>query len=143
MSVGRDTHTADAATAPCPLCEREHPDVRRAGEHGCRLGRILDDRQAGRLRRRLEGEARLHGNLVRRRETAQQLAELEVIEDSTCLLVVVACPARAVELELDRDVANDRHHPLAEPNLVCVRLQCGFEPAVGQLIDALQQGVHG
>ncbi len=136
---------ADAASprsAAGALREGEDPDVSRAAHEARRLGRVVDDPQSIGPRRRLKGQGWLHGHLVWRREPAQELAELEAVENCPHLVVVVASPARALEVELDRDVADDRDHPLAEPNLVGVLLEVVLEPALGQLIDPLQNGLH-
>ena len=139
----RHADAEDPAAAAGAFREREDPDVLRAVEQACGFGRILDDPEAGRLRRGLEGEARLDGYLVRRRETAQELAKLEPVEHPPRTLVVVARPARTLELQLDGHVANDRHHPLAEPYFVGVGLERGLQPAFGKLVHPLQEGFDG
>ena len=111
----------------------------RTVEQRCRLGRVFDDVQARRLRRRLEGEARLNRHLVRRREAAQKLAELEVVEDAPRAVVVVAGPARLLELELHRHVAHDGDHPLAQAHPVGVGFQRSLQPALRQLVHTFEQ----
>ena len=114
----------------------------RAVEKARRLCRLFDDLQPRRLGRGLECEARLHRHLVGGREAAQQLPELEPVEDVAHVVVVEAGPARAFELELHRHVAHDGDHPLAQPDLVGARLDRRLEPALRQLVNTLQQRLH-
>ncbi len=93
------------------------------------------------MRGRLERKAGLDGHLVGWRKAREQLAELEVVEDAARLVVVVARPACPLELQIDRHVADDRDHPLAEPDLVGMGVERGLEPALGQLVDSLEQGL--
>src|SRR2546429_405428 len=106
------------AAGPGAFGELEHPGLAGAVKQAAGFGGILDDPEAGRRGGGLEGEARLDGYLVRRGETAQELAKLEPVEHPPRTLVVVARPARTLELQLDRHVANDRHHPPAQPDFV-------------------------
>ncbi len=142
MARSRNAQAAYPAAPPGAFGEREHTDVLRSIEQARGLGRILDDAEAAGLRGRLEGEARLDRHLVGRGKAGQQLTELEVIEDAPRLVVVVSRPPRPLELQVDRHLANDRHHPLAQPDLVRVGDKRGLEPAFGQLADPLQERLH-
>ena len=136
----RDAKAENPAAPTAAFGEREYSDILRAVEQAGRLRRIVDDLQSRRLRRRFEGKAGLNRDLVRGWESGEQLPELELVKDPPGPLIVVARPARLLEVELDRHVADDGHHPLAQPDLVDVRLECGFQPALGQLVDTLEQG---
>ena len=114
----------------------------RAVEKARRLCRLFDDLQPRRLGRGLECEARLHRHLVGGREAAQQLPELEPVEDVAHVVVVEAGPARGLELELHGHVADDGDHPLAQPDLVGVGLDRRLQPAFWQLVHPLQQRLH-
>src|SRR5207253_7766433 len=94
------------------LREGEYAGVWRPVEQARGFGRVLDDRQAGRRGRRLEREARLHRDLVGWRKPAEQLAELEVVENPPGSLVVVTRPARLLQLERDGHVPDDGDHAL-------------------------------
>ena len=141
VTTGGHSKSACARTTTRRLGEREHADIRRTGDEACRFDRVIDDLHAARARRGLKGERRLHRHLVRRREAAQQLAELEAVEHRAHPVVVVASPSRALQVEVDRDVADDRDHALAQADLVGMLLKRLLEAAFGQLIDPLEDGL--
>ena len=142
VTPGGHAQATGARAAACRLGECEHAHIRRAGHEAGGFGRVVDDLESLGSRSRLKSERWLYGHLVRRREAAQQLAELEPVEHGAHLVVVVAGPARALEVQLDRDVTDDRDHPLAEPDLVGVLFEGLLQPSLRQLLDALEDCLH-
>src|SRR6267142_3266901 len=111
---GRYAEAVDSSGATRAVSECEYAHIGRAVEEARSLGRVLDHLQSRRRRRGFERPAGLDRHLVGRREAAQELPELELVEDEPDLLVVVSSPARALELQLDGGVTNDGDHPFAE-----------------------------
>src|SRR5207245_5396328 len=131
----RHTQAADPGRTAGPFGEREDGYVPGSVEQAGGLGRVFHDPEARGLRGKLEGEAGLDRHLIGRREAGKQLAKLEMVEDAARLVVVVAGPARPLELQLDRHVADDRDHPLATPDLFGIVLDLGFLSDLERLYD--------
>ena len=143
LLLGGHPDAADGGAATWCVAERKDPNVLGAGEHAYGLGGVIDNLEPRRFWRRLKSQAGLYWDLVGRREPAEELPELHAVEHGARLVVVVSRPSRGFEIEVDGHVADDRDHPFAESDLVGVRFEGCFEPALRQLLDPFEQSLDG
>ena len=122
--------------------ESEDGDLARLAQRGAHLrqgAEAVDDANVAGARDRLESQHGLHRHRVRRRKASQQLPELEAVEELAQLVPVVTQPARALDIEPHRDVADDGDQPLAEADRIGALPQRVLDAALGQLVETFQQ----